>query len=201
MINIKTAGKKLIQIICIILTLCIFNGIYWLVSDRQELCLKKINNGNPISLYEKISILNLHAGICTIGCFYCSDAAYANFQMLITNKNVIYLHSNKWLTPKIRARFKNKQFGRMAWNGDIDYALNSKEKDGAVLLNWCMLSEEHINGKQCYVAKCCYTWKVPSNTQFKITNFLTIRIHEELFYELEKLGILHPYKLICYYEK
>ena len=89
----------------------------------------------------------------------------------------------------------------MAWNGDDDYAFSSPEKDGAILLNWCMLSEQEINGKQCYVAECDYTWKVPSRTTFKITDKFSIILYEQLFYELEKIGILHSFKLICYYEK
>ena len=55
-------------------------------------------------------------------------------------------------------------------------------------------------GKLCYVAECDYTWKVPSKTTFKVTDSFSIVVYEQLFYELEKAGILHPFKLICYYE-
>lgn len=89
----------------------------------------------------------------------------------------------------------------MAWNGDNDYAFSSPEKGGTILLNWCMLSEQEINGKLCYVAECDYTWKQPSRTTFKITDKFLIVLYEQLFYELEKIGILHPFKLVCYYEK
>lgn len=63
------------------------------------------------------------------------------------------------------------------------------------------LGEEVINQKPCYTATCDYTWICPGRTTFKITDNFSVVMYEELFYELEKTGILHPYKLVCYYEK
>lgn len=194
--------KKLIIFFLFTITGLLFvNGCYWIFSDIQTQCIKKIEGNQPISVYEKASILTLHAGICTVGAFYCKEAAYANFKMLITDKDTVYMHSENWITPKIKARFKNKELGRMTWNGNVDYAFSSPEKDGAILLNWCELKEQTIDGKPCYVAECDYTWKVPSKTTFKVTDSFSIVLYEQLFYELEKIGILHPFKLICYYEK
>lgn len=185
----------------VIVALIIGNGCYWVFSDIQTQCAEKIIEGHKTSLYDKASILSLHLGICTVGALYCQEAAYANFMMLITRKDTVYLHSDKWITPKVKARLENQQWGKMAWNGDVDYAFRSSEKDGAILLNWCTLGEQTIEGKPCYTATCDYTWKVPSKTTFKLTDKISIVLYEQLFYELEKAGILHPYKLICYYEK
>lgn len=185
----------------VIAVLIVGNGCYWVFSDIQIRCAEKIAEGRETSLYEKASILSLHLGICTVGALYCPDAAYANFMMLITRKDTVYLHSDKWITPKVKARLENQQWGKMAWNGDIDYAFRSPERDGAVPLNWCTLGEQAIDGKPCYTATCDYTWKVPSKTTFKLTDDISIVLYEELFYELEKTGLLHPFKLICYYEK
>ena len=197
--------KKNVKIVVIsvafILALIVGNGCYWVFSDIQTRCADKIAEGRETSLYDKASILSLHLGICTVGALYCPEAAYANFMMLITRKDTLYMHSDRWITPKVRARLEKAQWGRMAWNGDTDYALGSPEKDGAVLLNWCMLGEREIEEKLCYVAECDYTWKVPSKTTFKITENIAIVIYEQLFYELEKIGLLHPFKLVCYYEK
>jgi hypothetical protein len=192
--------KRVILFLLIAIGLIFANGCYWIFSDIQTRCIKKIESNQPISVYEKASILTLHAGICTVGVFYCKEAAYANFKMLITDKDTVYMHSENWITPKIKARFKNKELGRMTWNGNVDYAFSSPEKDGAILLNWCELKEQTIDGKPCYVAECDYTWKVPSKTTFKVTDSFSIVLYEHLFYELEKMGILHPFKLICYYE-
>ena len=128
----KNSMRKIFISIAIIIILLIVNACYWLCSDIQTKCVNKIADNQELSLYEKGSILTLHLGICTIGSFYCSEAAYANFQMLITEQDTVYLHSNKWITPKIKKRFENNQLGKMAWNGDNDYALNSPEKDGAI---------------------------------------------------------------------
>ena len=121
--------------------------------------------------------------------------------MHITRKDTVYLHSDRWITPKVRARLEKEQWGKMVWNGDNDYAFRSPEKDGAILLNWCTLGEQVIDGKPCYTATCDYTWKVPSKTTFKLTDNISIVPYEQLFYELEKIGLLHPFKLVCYYEK
>ena len=106
-----------------------------------------------------------------------------------------------WITPKIKTRFENNQLGKITCNDNNDYAFNSPEKDGAILLNWCILIERVIDGKQCYVAECNYSWKCPSKTTFKITEWLSVVLYEQLFYELEKEGLLHPFKLLCYCEK
>ena len=187
--------------ILVIIFLVVGNACYWVFSDIQTRCSEKIAEGKSTSIYEKASILSLHLGICTVGAFYCPEAAYANFKMLVTSKDTVYLHSDKWITPKVKARLGNQQWGRMAWNGNIDYAFRSPEKDGAILLNWCILGEQVIDGKLCYTAECDYTWKVPSRTTFKLTDNISIVLYEQLFYELEKSGILHPFKLICYDEK
>lgn len=193
--------KKLLIYISLIFILIFGNGCYWICSNIQTKCVEKIEQGSSISFYDKFSIFTLHAGLYTIGQFYCKDAAWSNLKMLTTNKDTIYIHNDRWITPKIKARFENGQLGKMAWNGDTDYAFKSPEKNGAVLLNWCVLDEQIIDGKQCYVAECDYTWKVPSKTTFKITDKLEITLYEQLFYELEKIGLLHPFKLVCYYEK
>lgn len=193
--------KKILINLLIILLLIFGNGCYWLFSDIQTRCVEKIANNQSTSFYDKASILTLHLGICTAGAFYCKEAAWANLKMLTTNNDTVYLHSDKWITPKIRKRFESNKLGKMTWNGDVDYAFKSPEKDGAILLNGCLLKEQVIDDKLCYTAECDYTWKQPSKTTFKITDNFSIVVYEQLFYELEKIGLLHPFKLICYYEK
>lgn len=105
--------KRVILFLFIVIGLIFANGCYWLFSDIQTQCIKKIESNRPISFYEKASILTLHAGICTVGAFYCKEAAYANFKMLITDEDTVYMHSENWITPKIKARFKNRELGRI----------------------------------------------------------------------------------------
>ena len=198
---VRKKVKKIVISVVLILGLIIGNGCYWVFSDIQTRCAEKIAKGEETSLYEKASIATLHMGICTVGALYCPEAAWANSRMLVTRKDTVYMHSDKWITPKVRSRLEKEQWGRMAWNGDADYAFGSPEKNGAILLNWCVLGERDIEGNPCYVAECDYTWKVPSKTTFKITENFEIVVYEQLFYELEKIGLLHPFKLVCYYEK
>ena len=127
--------KKIMISAAFILALIIGNECYWVFSDIQTRCVEKIAKGEETSLYEKASIATLHMGICTVGALYCPEAAWANFRMLVTRKDTVYMHSDKWITPKVRSRLEKEQWGRMAWNGDADYAFGSPEKDGAILLN------------------------------------------------------------------
>lgn len=193
--------KRTIGTILLLLLIIIANACYWLVSDIQTRCVEKIAQGQETSLYEKASILSLHMGICTAGYLYCPDAAWANMQMLLTRKDTIYLHSDSWLSPQIRQRFRQGRLGRMAWNGNTDYALSSPEKDTAILLNWCTLDIRSIDGRQSYVAQCDYTWRQPSRTTFSIAPGLSITVYEQLFFELEKAGILKRFLLVCHWEK
>ena len=190
--------KRLLKILAIIVIVSILNGVFYLFYYQYK-TVDKITKNIPINLYEKASILTLHTGLYTLGSIYCTDAGYANFKML-TKQDTVYIHNNKWISPKIRKRFKENKLGKMAWNGNKDYAINSKEKNAAILLNYCYLKNKVINGKLCYVAECPYTWKQPSETTFNL-GFIKITIFEQLFYQLEKEGILHPYTLVCYYEK
>lgn len=191
--------KEVIRVSGIILLAVVLNAVFYLVSFQYK-TVAKIDQGERISLYEKMSILSLHAGMCTVGSLYCPDAAYANFRMLTTKEDTIYMHDDEWLTPKVKERFRTNRLGKMAWNGNVDYAFNSKEKDAAILLNYCYLNIENIKGKDCYTATCEYTWRQPSKTTFNL-GFVKITVFEQLFYELEKCGILHPYTLVCYYER
>ena len=190
--------KRMLIIFVITLTIIVANGLFYLFYYQYN-TVEKINKNIPVNIYEKVSILTLHTGLYTIGSLYCPNAGYANFKML-TKQDTVYIHNDKWLSPKIRHRFKDKRLGRMAWNGNKDYTFNSKEKNAAILLNYCYLKIKNINGKECYVAECPYTWKQPSKTESNL-GFIKITVFEQLFYELEKEGILHPYTLICYYEK
>lgn len=197
----KKKTKIIISILVIVAIglLVALNAVYYLASYQYK-TVAKIERGERINAYEKFSILSLHLGICSVGSLYCPDAAYANFRMLTTNKDTIYMHSDKWLTPKIKERFRTNKLGKMAWDGNVDYAASSKEKNAAILLNYCYLNVEKIDGKNCYTAACPYTWRQPSRTTFNL-GFVKIVIFEQLFYELEKSGILHPYTLVCYYEQ
>ena len=110
----KRTLLRILLALIIIVALIVGNGCYWVFSDVQTRCAEKIDEGCETSLYDKASILSLHLGICTVGALYCPEAAYANFMMLITRKDTLYMHSDNWITPKVRARLEKEQWGRMA---------------------------------------------------------------------------------------
>lgn len=190
--------KKILLTLLVGFLLIVANAIFYLAC-YQDVTVKKISRNEEINIYEEASIMTLHAGICTLGSLYSPMAGYAHLRMAVCQRDTIYIHSDKWLSPKIKQRFKEHRLGKMAWDGNKDYAISSKEKDAAILLNYCYLKQKDIKGKPCYVAECPYTWEQPSKTQFNLGLF-TITVYEQLFYELEKSKILHPYTLVCYYE-
>ncbi len=191
--------KKIVITAAGLVLAIVLNGVFFLFSYQYK-TVEKIDRGGDTNLYEKFSILTLHAGLYTVGSLYCPDAAYAHLKMLTSRQDTVYLHSDRWLTPRVKARFAANRLGRITWNGNVAYAIDSKEKNAAILLNPCYLSTEVINGKPCYTATCPYTWRQQSETKFDL-GFMTITVFEQLFYELEKCGILHPYTLVCYTEK
>lgn len=191
--------KKTIKALTIVITLNIINGIFYLCYYQYK-TVAKIQESKRINLYEKCSIMTLYGGICSMGTIYSPLAGYANFRMFANTKDTIYIHSNKWMSPQIKKRFKENKLGKMAWNGNKDYSFFSEEKDAAILLNYCYLKIGEIKGKTCYIAECHYTWEQPSKTIFDLGIF-KITVYEQLFYELEKSKMLHPYTLICYFEK
>lgn len=192
--------KKGIVALLVILGIALLNSAYWLFSDKQDRCIEKINSGKNLSVYELASLATLHMGICTVGWLYCPLAAEANMKMWTTRKDTVYIESRSWVSPKIRKRIRNNEWGKVAWDGNEAYQPSSPEKTAALTLNWCMLKKMTIKDKPCVAAVCDYTWEKPSKTQFHL-GFATIRVYEQLFYELEKRHVLHKFKLVCYYEE
>lgn len=194
---LKKTSKLLIKILLGVVILVLLNAFYYFLHHQYKTA-DKIHKGESINLYEKASILTLHTAVYTLGYLYCPDAAYGVFKMY-TKNDTVYRHSDRWLSPKVMDRFNKNIEGKMAWNGDIAYKWNSPERHAAITLNYCYLKKRKINGKMCYTAECPYTFKVPSKTTIDL-GFFSIVIFEELFYELEKIGILHPFTMVCYYE-
>lgn len=198
--TIKKYSKQIGFSLLVVFLVCFINGCYYLAKG-QYTTVDKIAQGKGISLYEKTTIYTLHMGLYLFGWMYAPQAAWANMQMAFPHSSdTIYYKSDCIVTPQITERVKAKRWGKMAWNGNVAYAWSSPERNAAILLNWCNLSTETIDGVECVTATCPYTWKVPSKTTFQITSSFAITIHEQLFYEIEKCGWLHPYTLICYSE-
>lgn len=189
--------------IAIVISAIFANGCYY-VFYGQFKTVDKIHNNIQISLYEKCSIYTMHMATYTFGWVYSPEAAYCNLLMCFPhNKNYkVYYNTDCWLTPKIRSHIKNKEYGKITWSGNAhsgqigDYNIKSPEHRAAILLNWCILDET----PKYYTATCEYSYKVPSATEFYVGK-LKIIINEQLFYELEKCGWLHPYILVCYVDK
>ena len=199
--TIKKYSKQIGFSLLVVFLVCFINGCYYLAKG-QYTTVDKIAQGKSISLYEKTTIYTLYMGLYMFGWMYAPQAAWANMQMAFPHSyDTIYYKSDCIVTPQITERVKAKRWGKMAWNGNIAYAWSSPERNAAILLNWCNLSTETIDGVECVTATCPYTWKVPSKTTFQITKGLEITIQEQLFYELEKCGWMHPYNLVCYTDK
>lgn len=199
--TIKKYSKRIGLVIFVVFLICFVNGCYYLAKG-QYTTVDKIAQGRSISLYEKTTIYTLHMGLYMFGWMYAPQAAWANMHMaLLHRSDTIYYKSDCIMTPQITERVRTKRWGKVAWNGNVAYASNSPERNAAILLNGGKLGTEMVDGVECVSVTCPYTWKgVVSRTTFRVTSSFAITIHEQLFFELEKCGWLHPYTLVCYTE-
>lgn len=199
--TIQKYSKRVGLTLFVIFLVCFINGCYYLAKGQYS-TVDKIAHCQSISLYEKTTIYTLHMGLYLFGWMYAPQAAWANMQMAFPHhSDTIYYKSDCIVTPQITERVRARRWGKVAWNGNVAYASNSLERNAAILLNGGKLGTETIDGIECVSVTCPYTWKgVVSRTTFQLTGNFAITLHEELFYEIEKCGWLHPYILVCYTE-
>ena len=133
----------------------------------------------------------------------CSIAA-ANevFLMQFTGKDVdTVVHKNRYicnsvLSPRIIKTMKSLNTGeskRVAYNGNVSYALNDPEHKAAMALNPCVVSNEIIDGNSMYVIRLDNTWPVRSETHIKIFKNFEIILNEGLFRYLQDKCIIHNF--------
>lgn len=160
---------KTILPILLINVIALANLLYWTTSDRQQECIRKIEQGRDLTLYEKCSVYSIHCAIMTFGSLVSPEAARQEFYLS-------YPHGEKvW-----KNNFNIKKQGRIG----LPYTIGNLRT--ACALNGCYLVGDSIQGVMEY----------PYLKED--TRILGFRFNEGLLNYLQTEGWLFPYKFKYY---
>ena len=89
----KKTKKTILISVAVIITLIAGNVVYWITSDIQQQCYKKIKSGQELNLYEKSSIYSINLCICAFGWPLSPEATVQQILCTIPTKDTVTLHS------------------------------------------------------------------------------------------------------------
>lgn len=81
--------RKIIIAIILVFALIGGNVLYWVTSDIQQECYKKIKNKTELNLYEKCSIYAIHLSTCIFGWFLSPESTRQQIWCLVPTDKVI----------------------------------------------------------------------------------------------------------------
>ena len=89
----KKTKKTILISVAVLITLIAANVVYWITSDIQQQCYKKIKSGQELNLYEKSSIYSINLCICAFGWPLSPEATVQQILCTIPTKDTVILHS------------------------------------------------------------------------------------------------------------
>ena len=118
---------------------CVNLGYYVLIGQKSSSV--KLSKGEELSLYECMSIYQMHIAVWSLGWPLSPEAARECFMLHLPIRKDTVIVRGKIDSPKIRkAASSLKHDGQsvyVAWNGARDYALRSPEHRAAIAVNPC----------------------------------------------------------------
>lgn len=150
-----------------VLLLC--NLFFWITSDIQQKCIKKLENKQALNIYEIGSIYSIHAAVATFGYFVSPEAARQEFYLSFPHKEKVWKNT-----------FNYKKQGRIG----LPYTRENLRIACAV--NGFYQKDNTIFGKMAY----------PYIKEDTI--ILGFRFNEGLLNYLQTIGLLFPYKVKYY---
>lgn len=85
--------KKILIALLIVISVIAANVVYWITSDIQQECYKKIKSGEDLNFYEKSSIYTMNLCICAFGWPLSPEATIQQILCTVPTKDTITLHS------------------------------------------------------------------------------------------------------------
>ena len=85
--------KKILIALLIVISAIAVNVVYWITSDIQQECYKKIKSGKDLNFYEKSSIYTMNLCICAFGWPLSPEATIQQILCTVPTKDTITLHS------------------------------------------------------------------------------------------------------------
>ena len=123
----KKTKKTILISVAVIITLIAANVVYWITSDIQQQCYKKIKSGQELNLYEKSSIYSLNLCICAFGWPLSPEATVQQILCTIPTKDTVILHSRHFSKhDKVKSlvkRYPNATVNKptlVAWAADYN---------------------------------------------------------------------------------
>ena len=123
----KKTKKTILISVAAIITLIAANVVYWITSDIQQQCYKKIKSGQELNLYEKSSIYSINLCICAFGWPLSPEATVQQILCTIPTKDTVILHSRHFSKhDKVKSlvkRYPNATANKptlVAWAGDYN---------------------------------------------------------------------------------
>ena len=123
----KKTKKTILISVAVVITLIAANVVYWITSDIQQQCYKKIKSGQELSLYEKSSIYSINLCICAFGWPLSPEATVQQILCTIPTKDTVILHSRHFSKhDKVKSlvkRYPNATVNKptfVAWAADYN---------------------------------------------------------------------------------
>ena len=85
--------KKILIALLIVISAIAVNVVYWITSDIQQECYKKIKSGKDLNFYETSSIYTMNLCICAFGWPLSPEATIQQILCTVPTKDTITLHS------------------------------------------------------------------------------------------------------------
>ena len=179
------------------------NGCYY-VSYGQFKSAGKLAEGKELSPYECFSLYTLHTAFWMFGWPAAPAAADEMFHMQIAGSRTdTLIHRNPLikkglLSERVVSTMRSLSPGqskRLAWNGDMSYALTDKEDRAALALNPCTISREtdSRDGKDYFVIRLDESWPKWSETHITLWGDKEFIVQEGLFRYIQDKGYLHRF--------
>ena len=192
----KTSVKHFLRVVLLLIVLGTGNLLYY-VFARQKVSSEKLQKGEELSIYECLSVYQMHMAIWSLGWPLAPQAARECFMLHFPVKKDTVKVYGKIDSPKIRSAIASLKYEgqsvRVAWDGNEAYALHSPEHMAAIAVNPCNVTR----GKNLSDDGSSYEVAITSSMQYpkwSSTSFdlggVTIHVQEGLFRYLQDRGWL-----------
>lgn len=189
--------KKILIALLIVISAIAANVVYWITSDIQQECYKKIKSGEDLNFYEKSSVYTMNLCICAFGWPLSPEATIQQILCTVPTKDAITLHS-RFFSKHEKVQSLIKQYPNatvdnptlVAWKADYnEFGLWSAYtfQNGRIALacNGMYLYKENGDWVISYIQEFAFP-KLPEPTIIGPFKF-----HESLIRYLQDIGWLY----------
>lgn len=183
--------KRFLRIALLVIILLSVNLVYYVFVGQQK-STKKLTQHKELSLYECVSIYQMHCAVWMFGWPLSPEAAKECMLLHFPNKKDTVELKGYLSSPMLHNKIDELKFcgdsRKVRWNGHKHYSLNSPEHRVAIAVNPCTIvrTKPYTNDGYYYCVDVYSSMQYPkySDTKFKIGS-ITISVQEGLFRYLQ----------------